>query len=102
MTKKTRQPLRTKQGDLLTDEVIEALADEAERGYSREDWTGRIVANPATGRPPLSDDGESRQLRVRVEPQLDHDLRAAAKAEGCSLSELTRAALREYLQRHAA
>jgi hypothetical protein len=31
--KKKRKYLKTKQGDELTPEVIEALADEAERGY---------------------------------------------------------------------
>jgi hypothetical protein len=38
-------PLVTKTGKVLTDEDIEALADEAERGYTRTE-DGRWVVNP--------------------------------------------------------
>ena len=81
---------RTKTGRVLTDADIEALADEAERGYDVE----RLAKRP--GRPRI---GAAPAVVVPV--RLHADLQAAAKsfaeAELTSVSELVRDALRIYL-----
>ena len=59
-----KQPLRSRRGDELTDQVIEALADEAERGYDLE-RAGRVRA----GRPSLAGHGgggSSPRVNVRI------------------------------------
>ncbi len=86
------RPYRTKTGRQLTDADIEALADEAERGYDVD----QLAKRP--GRPRI---GSAPALTVPV--RLDADLHAAAKVQaatlGTSLSELVREALRAYLAR---
>ena len=87
---------RTASGETLTDEDIEALADEAERGYDLEKATKVTV-----GRPSLGGEGVSPRIQVRVDPTLATALRIRARREHRSVSELARTALREYLDRAA-
>jgi len=90
MTKKTNGKL--KDGTPISDEMIEAMADEAERGYdvnsSKEKSRG--------GRPRLGSAVASVES-VRLDPELKRDLLLRASDEGVSLSELIRKALRQYV-----
>lgn len=86
----------TASGEVLTDEDIEALADEAERGY---DLTK--AKRVRIGRPALGDGGSSPRVQLRVDPDLDKALRARARKEHRSVSEIARTALREYVDRAA-
>ena len=87
---------RTKSGKVITDADIESMADEAEKGY---DVDALIARRGRRGRPPLGTAPASVES-VRLEPELRDDLAERANAEGLSVSELIRKALREYL--HAA
>lgn len=86
----------SRQESPLTDEDIEALADEAERGYDLERATKMTV-----GRPSLGVKGVSPRVQVRVDPELAEALRARALEEHRSVSEVARTALREYVDRAA-
>lgn len=86
----------TASGEVLTDEDIEALADEAERGYDLDKAT-KVTA----GRPSLGAKGVSPRVQVRVDPDLAKTLRACARREHRSVSEIARTALREYIDRAA-
>lgn len=90
MTDKT---LTTADGDELTEHDLEALADEAERGY---DLT-RAKRVPV-GRPSLGAAGVSPRVQVRVDPDLAQALHARAQKEQRSVSEIARTALREYVE----
>jgi CRISPR-associated endonuclease/helicase Cas3 len=87
---------RTAGGDVLTDEVIDALADEAERGY---DLTK--AKRVTFGRPSLGPAGTSPRVQIRVDPELAEALKVRAKEEHRSVSEIARTALREYVERAA-
>lgn len=85
---------RTSGGIHLTDEMLDKLADEAERGYRPDQLRWRKLP----GRPRLSEgEGHSQVLSVRVDDELGADLKARAEAEGRTTSEITREALRTYL-----
>jgi predicted HicB family RNase H-like nuclease len=84
----------TKAGDVLTEQDLEALADEAER---RHDLT--TARRAYIGRPPLGDGGPSPRLQIRVDPKLAKAVRARARKEKRSVSEVARTALREYVGR---
>jgi predicted HicB family RNase H-like nuclease len=85
--------MRTSAGDELSDADVEALADEAERGY---DLDRAVSARP--GRPSLGSNlGPSPRLQVRLDPLLAKALRARARRERRSVSEIARRALREYI-----
>jgi hypothetical protein len=86
--------LRTRSGTKLTKQVIEALADEAERGY---DLTK--AKRVTFGRPSLGPAGTSPRVQIRVDPELAEALKARAEKEQRSVSEIARIALREYVQR---
>lgn len=88
--------LRTRGGTKLTEKVVDALAEEAERGY---DLTK--AKRVRMGRPALGDSGASPRVQVRVDPDLAEALQAVARKEQRSVSEVARTALREYLQRAA-
>jgi hypothetical protein len=88
--------IRTAAGDELTEEDIEALADEAERGYDLDKAIKITV-----GRPSLGADGVSPRIQVRVDPTLATALRSRARREKRTVSEIARTALREYLDRAA-
>jgi hypothetical protein len=86
----------TASGEVLTDEDIEALADEAERGYDLDKATKVTI-----GRPSLGAAGSSPRVQVRVDPKLAKALQARARREKRSVSEIARTALREYIERAA-
>jgi hypothetical protein len=88
--------IRTAGGDELSEKDIETLADEAERGYDL-DKAIRVTV----GRPSLGAEGVSPRVQVRVDPQLAKALKARAREEHRSVSEIARTALREYVDRAA-
>jgi Ribbon-helix-helix protein, copG family len=53
------------------------------------------------GRPALGDGGASPRVQLRVDRDLDKALRACARKEHRSVSEVARRALREYVDRAA-
>jgi len=79
-------------GTPITDEMIEAMADEAERGYDVEELGRRRGGRPALGSSPSTVES------VRLDPELKRDLLLRASAKGVSVSEAIREALRQYVQ----
>lgn len=75
----------------LTDEVIERLADEAEKGYDVKRLRPRR-GRPRMGLLPAG------VFQVRLEPELRDALERASARRKISPSELTRQALRRYLK----
>jgi predicted HicB family RNase H-like nuclease len=88
--------LKTRSGTKLTKQVVDALAEEAERGY---DLTK--AKRVRIGRPALGDTGASPRVQIRVDPQLANALKLRARKEHRSVSEIARTALREYVDRAA-
>lgn len=84
----------TKSGKPITDEMIEELADEAERGYEPGQLRN-LKRGP--GRPPLGDAAKSVES-VRLDPGLRADAAKRAEADGVTVSEVIRRALSEYLR----
>ncbi|MFN2629474.1 MAG: ribbon-helix-helix protein, CopG family [Gaiellaceae bacterium] len=80
-----RQP--TSGGVPATDELIDKLSTEAERGYDPIALCGR----PRLGA------GPSEIVPVRLNPQLRHALQQRADEEHTTQSDLIRRALRRYL-----
>jgi hypothetical protein len=80
-------------GTPITDEMVEAMADEAERGYDLEELARRRRG----GRPALGS-GPSSIESVRLDPELKRDLLLRASENGISVSEAIRQALREYVR----
>ena len=85
---------RTKSGEPITEGMIERFVEEAERGYEAGQLKGR---RRGPGRPPLGDAAKSVES-VRLEPDLRHEVVRRADAEGVTVSEVIRRALREYLK----
>ncbi|HVA07979.1 MAG TPA: ribbon-helix-helix protein, CopG family [Acidimicrobiales bacterium] len=83
---------RLSDGTPITDEMIEAMADEAERGYDVD----RLKSRHRGGRPRIGSAVASVES-VRLDPELKRDLLLRAADEGVSLSELIRKALRQYV-----
>jgi hypothetical protein len=88
--------LKTRSGTKLTKKVVDALAEEAERGYD----LGK-AKRVRMGRPALGNSGASPRVQVRIDPDLANALRARADDEHRSVSEIARTALREYVERAA-
>ncbi len=83
----------TKSGVPIDDELIEALAEEAEQGYDVE----AILSRRGTrGRPRLGG-GPSTVESVRLDPELKARLAERAEREGVPVSEVIREALRHHL-----
>lgn len=83
----------TKSGEPITDETIDSYVAEAENGYE----PGQLKnVRRGRGRPPLGSDTKI-VGSLRLEPELRNEAEVRAKAEGVSVSELIRRALREYL-----
>ncbi|MGH9917701.1 MAG: ribbon-helix-helix protein, CopG family [Nitrososphaerales archaeon] len=82
-----------KDGTPITDEMIEAMADEAERGYDVDE----ILRRRQGGRPSMGSSAASVES-VRLDPELKRDLLLQASKEGTSVSELIRKALRQYVK----
>ena len=85
--------VKTTSGTALTRAEEDRLADEAERGY---DLARATPDRTGPGRPSLGE-GESPRITYRVAPALLAAAERRAKAEGRTLSELAREALRRYL-----
>jgi len=85
----TEGNLHTSNGIALTEELLDELVAEAERGYGIKEL--RLV-----GRPPLGD-GPSELVQVRVDPALREALAARATGDATTTSEIVRRALRAYL-----
>ena len=79
-------------GTPITDQVIEALADEAERGYDVEE-----IRRRRGGRPPIGSAASSVES-VRLDPELKRDLLLRAAEEQISVSEVIRRAVHQYLR----
>ncbi|MGH4013860.1 MAG: ribbon-helix-helix protein, CopG family [Pseudonocardiaceae bacterium] len=80
-------------GTPITDEMVEAMADEAEQGYDVEE----ILRRRRGGRPPMGS-GASSVESVRLDPELKRDLLLRAAEEHISASEVIRRAVRQYLR----
>ena len=79
-------------GTPITDEMIEAMADEAERGYDVEE-----IVRRRGGRPPMGS-AASTVESVRLDPELKRDLLLHAAEEQISVSEAIRRAIGQYLR----
>jgi hypothetical protein len=77
----------------ITDDMVEAMADEAEPGYDPED----ILRRRRGGRPPMGS-GASSVESVRLDPELKRNLLLRAAEEHMSVSEVIRRAIGQYLQ----
>ena len=81
-----------KDGTPIPDADVEAMADEAERGYDVDTLRRR-----RGGRPPLGSAAASVES-VRLDPELKRALLLRAAQEHISVSEVIRRAIGEYLQ----
>ena len=80
-------------GTPITDDMVEAMADEAERGYDVEE----ILRRRRGGRPPMGSAASSVES-VRLGPELKRDLLLRAAEEHISVSEAIRRAIGQYLR----
>ena len=80
-------------GTLITDADIEAMAEEAERGYDVD----TLLRRRRGGRPPLGSAAATVES-VRLDPELKRALLLRAAEEHVSVSEVIRRAIGEYLQ----
>ena len=85
--------LKTKAGTLLTREVVEAMADEAERGYDLSTWKRVTVQR---GRPSL-EAGVSPRITYRVPATTYQRAKQKAETEGRTVSAIAREALERYV-----
>lgn len=83
----------TADGTPITDAMVEAMADEAERGYDVEE----IKRRRQGGRPPMGSAASSVES-VRLDPELKRDLLLRAADEQISVSEAIRRAIGQYLR----
>jgi hypothetical protein len=90
MAEKTKR-YRTKSGKVLTDADIEALADEAERGYDIEMLKSRRRGRPMLGAAPAE------VVPVRLDPDLKAAVETRAEEDHTTTSEIIRQALRRFL-----
>lgn len=82
----------TKSGTPVTDDIVEALADEAERGYDVDE-----IVRRRGGRPPMGSAAAAVES-VRLDPELSEALHSRAEQEGRTHSDVIREALRRYLR----
>lgn len=82
----------TASGTPITDEMIEAMADEAERGYDVDELLRR------RGRRPPMGSAESTVEAVRLDPELKRALLLRAAEQQISVSEAIRRAIGQYLR----
>ena len=79
-------------GSPITDEMVEVMADEAERGYDVDE----ILRRRRGGRPPMGS-AASTVESVRLDPELKRDLLLRAAEEHITVSEAIRRAIGQYL-----
>jgi hypothetical protein len=82
----------TKAGTVITEEIAEELADEAEHGYDLSELHRQFV-----GRPALGVSGVSPRISFRAPTELAEAAQRRADKEDRSLSDLAREALTQYL-----
>ena len=82
----------TKSGKPVTDEMVESLAAEAERGYDVDEIVRRRGGRPLMG------SAAAEVESVRLDPELSEALRERAEQEGRTNSDVIRDALRRYLR----
>src|SRR5581483_6768541 len=82
----------THSGTVITDALVDELADEAEAGYDLRRAERRQVGRPSLGA------GTSPRLQFRVSPDLYAAAEQRARQEGRAVSDIAREALRAYLQ----
>ena len=82
----------TADGTPITDEMVEVMADEAERGYDVEE-----ILRRRGGRPPMGSAASSVES-VRLDPELKRDLLSRAAEEHISVSEAIRRAIGQYIR----
>ena len=80
-----------KDGRPITDEMVEAMADEAEAGYDVDEIIRRRAGRPLMGSAAASVES------VRLDPELKRELILRAAQDRISVSEAIRRAVREYL-----
>lgn len=80
-------------GVVITDEMVEAMADEAEAGYDVD----AVLARRRGGRPPIGAAAASVES-VRLDPDMKRALLLRAAAEHVSVSEVIRRAIGAYLR----
>jgi hypothetical protein len=80
-------------GTPITDELVEKMADEAERGYDVDE----ILRRRRGGRPPMGS-AASTVESVRLDPELKRDLLLRAAEEHITVSEAIRRAIGQYLR----
>lgn len=83
---------RTVTGELITDELVEELAKEAEEGFDVDELRKRRV-----GRPPMGSTASSVES-VRLDPELSEALSQRARRDEETSSAVIRQALRAYLR----
>lgn len=83
----------TRTGKVLTDADIEAMADEAERGYDVDALRQR---RRGRGRPMIGE-APSEVVPVRLDPALRQAVEARAEADDTTASDIIRQALRNFL-----
>ena len=80
-------------GTPITDEMVEAMADEAERGYDVDE----ILRRRRGGRPPMGSSASTVES-VRLDPELKRDLLLRAAEEHITVSEAIRRAIGQYVR----
>lgn len=92
VSKDEEQVWETRSGTVITQEIADELAEEAERGYDLDRLKRRFV-----GRPSLGPNGVSPRVSFRASEDLYAAAWKRADKEGRSLSDLAREALQRYL-----
>lgn len=87
----TKNHGRKEDGTPITDEMVEAMADEAEAGYDVDSILRRRGGRPTMGAAPAAVES------VRLDPELKRELILRAAEEHVSVSEAIRRAVRQYL-----
>jgi hypothetical protein len=91
-------PPVARDGTVITDEVAEELAREAEAGYDIDP----LQVRPGPGRKSLAGgSGKSPRVNVRLSQELYDRLAAIAEELGQSISDLTREAIDRFVNRQA-
>ena len=83
---------KTKSGKPITDELIEELVKEAEKGFDVDELIRRRRGRPTMGSAAASVES------VRLDPELSQAMNERAARDGSTNSELIREALRRYLE----
>ena len=90
---RARAGVPTQRGIPLTDELLDAIVEEAEAGFAPEQFRG--PGRPRLGAPDGS--GPSTVVQVRMDDDLRRRLGERAERDEVTVSEVVRAALRSHL-----